>query len=422
MSRIHFVGAAALALTLGFAHTADAQEINYAAIRAQAGDNLHIEYRSPAGPSHFVCSVTTTECSAYGTSTPTIAPALIGATDYTRNPQGTMGIRHFTLGTLTYYILFDLTQSPPKSMGVLPFIPPISSIHFSADGQSVILLSPGAAQRYHIATRQMGPRVQLSQNELPMRTISPKGTYLAAYNYGVQGNRIWNLIDGTHFTVPSSVPNYVEFSEDERYAAFADHVEGFKSLHVFPLYKLPTLETTRLTTKPALVEDYIFVDNTLFYLANVSHPLTWSLFAHKDGETTVIDDEASYGDYMKRVDASSHTSRSRARIPTSACMIHAPKRPARSRLSPLRLRPIRSPARLSPLPIATARSSRPRTLKMQTLSIFGSTVVRNARQASATIPTSPTRCMTSCWSDLPRMARTCSSSTTPARGVRQGVH
>ncbi len=287
-----------------FIETAYAQEtsreINYGSIRAHAGDRMHIEYRSPAGPRHFLCTTAST-CEDYGTSTPQLLPAVAGAREYIRNPQGTFGLRHFALGTFSYYVLYDLRQNPPHSLGTVSIQTPNTRIQFTDDGQHIVVLYSGAAQRYTIASAQWGPRVQLSQNELPFRSISPRGTYLSAYNYGVEGHRIWNLTDGTHFTIPSTAPSYVEFSEDERHGAYANHINGFKTLYTFPVASLPNLKSTALTRPPALVEDYIFVGDTLFFLANQTHPLTWSLFAHADGETTVIDEEASYGDFMKRV-------------------------------------------------------------------------------------------------------------------------
>lgn len=292
-------------LVAGSASHAQAGDINYGSITAQAGDRMHIEYRSPAGPQHYICTISGS-CTGYGTTSPSLLPSIAGMQEYVRNPQGTLGVRQFTLGTISYYVLYDLTKNPPQNRGMLPIVPPVSSLHFSADGNNLVILSPDNAQRYNITSAKMGPRVALSQQDLPFRAISPKGTYLSAYNYGLEGHRVWNLTDGTHFTIPSTAPSYVEFSESERYAAYANHVDGFKTLYVFPVAKLPTLVSTPLTQPPALVEDYLFVADTLFFLANKQHPLTWSLLAYapdeKDATIQTIDKEVSYGDFIKRVD------------------------------------------------------------------------------------------------------------------------
>jgi len=61
-------------------------------------------------------------------------------------------------------------------------------------------------------------------------------------------------------------------------------------------------ESLKQLTKPDTeTEDYLFADNTLYFLANKEGPLYWHLYKYTDGKTSLVDENVSYGDYVKQV-------------------------------------------------------------------------------------------------------------------------
>jgi dipeptidyl aminopeptidase/acylaminoacyl peptidase len=277
-----------------------AGEINYGTIADVQGSNVLLDYKSPGGERFFVCSLSGSCTSASSTS---LSPALLGINSYTKSPDGRYGVRQFTLGTVAYYILFDLTQNPPKKVSIIPFLTPASMIKFSPSGNQVIFIATnGLIARYDVSTGKLNTTT-ITQTELPLLSISQNGTYLSAYNYVDAVHRIWRLGDGTLYQIPSTVPSYVEFSADETQAAYLSSVGGFKTLFVLPTNSLAAPNARQITKPNAVVEDYLFIGNTLYYLSNPEHPLSWNVYQYtSDGnKVTLIEKDVSYGDYLKNV-------------------------------------------------------------------------------------------------------------------------
>ncbi len=293
-------GACLFVFTLYLPSAASAGEINYGTIADVSGSNVLLNYKSPGGEQFFVCSLSG-NCT--GTSSTSLSPSLLGTNSYTKSSDGRYGLRQFTLGTVAYYILFDITKNPPTKVAVVPFLSPASTIKFSPSGNQIVFIAAnGIVARYDITTAKI-TTTTITQTELPLLSISPNGTYLSAYNYVGAMHRIWRLSDGTLYQIPSTVPSYVEFSADETQAAYLSSVSGFKTLFVLPTNTLATPNARQITKPNAVVEDYLFVGDTLYYLSNPDHPLSWNVYQYDSSKNNValVEKDVSYGDYIKNI-------------------------------------------------------------------------------------------------------------------------
>jgi dipeptidyl aminopeptidase/acylaminoacyl peptidase len=287
---------------------ASASEINYGSLKDQKGDTLLVEYKSPAGARHYTCTLPGTKCKYRGTTTPALFPTILGSKTYPKNPDGTKAVRTMTAGSKVYYFLYDISSKKPKKKALIPYPNTGATVSFSKDGNAVIFTNGRTYTKYDIATKKLST-VTLPK-ELSFMSISPKATYVTGYNYGTLKHELWRFADGKKVDGPSAMQSYLEFSEDEKKVAFLDDVGGFRTLFYMDASDLGNTSTpsrTQLTKPNTETEDYLFVSDTLYFMANVDGPLEWDLFAY-DGKTTdVVDHDVSYGDYLKRVKTSDHT-------------------------------------------------------------------------------------------------------------------
>lgn len=282
--------------------TAQAGEISYGHVADIMGDTLLLNYKGPAGEQFFTC---TTSGSCTSTTTTSFSPAIAGLSTYTKSADGMYGVRQFSLGTITYYILYDLTKNPPERVSVIPFLKQASTIRFSPSGKQVVFIAPsGIVARYDIPAQKLST-VTISQTEFPFLSLSSQATYLTAYNYNAATHNVWRLSDGVRFQIPSTVPSYVEFSGDESQLAYLSDVGGFNTLFVQRSDSLTALNPQQVTRPNAEVEDYLYVGDILYYLANPDHPLSWNLYAYTSSgnKITLVDKDVSYGDFIKRIDS-----------------------------------------------------------------------------------------------------------------------
>ncbi len=300
LRHVAFLSIFVLIITFCLSQKAYAGEIHYGTIDEVSGTNVLLHYKGPSGEQFFVCSLTG---SCTGTSSSTLAPALLGQSDYVKSPDGRYGLRQFTLGTFAYYIVFDLTKNPPTKVAIVPFLTPASTIKFSPSGNQIVFITQsGLVARYDIMTGKLNT-VTITQTELPLLSISYNAAYLSAYNYVGALHRIWRLSDGTMYEIPSTVPSYVEFSADETQAAYLSGVSGFKTLFTVPTNALTASNARQITKPNAVVEDYLFIGSTLYFLSNPDHPLSWNLYQYKaqDNQISLVEKDVSYGDYIKNV-------------------------------------------------------------------------------------------------------------------------
>ena len=297
MKHLTFLSFAVLCMTAATAH---AGEIHYGHIDEILDDSVLIEYKSPGGTQYFTCETETGACDAHGNDAPSTVPTLLGVGDYPRDVQGRYGVRQFAVGSFVYYFLYDVRSDPPRKLGAFPITQLMDDIRFTADGNSVIFFKGSNVQRYDINTQQL-TRSVFTQSSKPFLSISPKGTYLAAFNY-TTGHNIWNLTTGEHFIIPSDAPSYVEFSEDESKIAFGQKVNGFRILYTVSTNSLRNPDYAAVSPADTTVEDYLFVGNNLYYMANIGNPLTWNVYeVQTDNTWKKIGRNVSYGDFMKSV-------------------------------------------------------------------------------------------------------------------------
>ncbi len=285
----------------GIATYTQAAEIQYGALRAQFGDTLHIEYRGPSGPQHFTCTTAGT-CTPHGTTTPRMFPTVLGTDSYERSADGRLAVRPFTVGAMTYHFLYDISTTPPRQIALVPFMRDGATIHFSRNNDAVIFREGLTFTRYDITTRGV-TTLTLDQN-LAFLSISPSATYVTGYNYTTLRHEFWRFSDGAKLNGPDSMQSYIEFSEDESRFAFLEDVGSFKTLytmHTRDLGQERPVSLQRVTEPATETEDYLFLENTLYFLANVNGPLNWDLWSFDGSETELVDTDVSYGDFLKRV-------------------------------------------------------------------------------------------------------------------------
>jgi pimeloyl-ACP methyl ester carboxylesterase len=277
-----------------------AGEIQYGSLKSQHGDTLTLEYKGPAGPQYYSCTVDD-ECTKEKTGE-TVMPKILNSNVYPTNHAHTLAVRIFPLGTSAYYIMYDISGPKPKKVTVLPYKNAGATVIFSKDSSAIVFEKGNTYTRYDIASKQTSS-LTLPQ-KLPFFSFSPKANYISGYNYTLLKHEVWSFKDKKKYTSPSSMQSYLEFSEDENSVAFLDDVKSFKTLFIMKTADLLTNKTTSLTqlTKPNTeTEDYIFLGKTLYFMANISGPLEWDLFSYDGEESTSVDIDVSYGDFLNVV-------------------------------------------------------------------------------------------------------------------------
>jgi len=297
--RIRYLLLTALAISAlpGAAYTG---EIHYGSLKEQRAHTLLIEYKGPAGAAYFTCSVSGT-CKDRGTTTPEIFPSVLGSRSYARSADGRLAVKPFVFGTYAYYFLYDISGAP-KKLARIPYTTPGATVYIAKNNNAVIFRDGLTFTRYDIATNKLRS-MTLDQN-LAFLSISPTAAYVTGYNYNALRHELWRFADGTKLESPDSMQSYLEFSEDERSLAFLEDVDGFRTLFAMSadeLGKHDPSSLVQLTRPDTETEDYLYIGDTLYYLANVEGPLDWDLFAYNGKKSALVEEDVSYGDFLKRV-------------------------------------------------------------------------------------------------------------------------
>lgn len=286
---------------------AHAGEIRYGTLKDQKGDTLLLEYKGPAGTNYYTCTVDTLRCKKNGAKLPALFPTILGSKEYVTSVDGTRAVRTTTIGTQTFHVLYDITGKKPKRLTIIPVSSPTAKVSFSKDGTAVIFAEGRIYTRYDIA-KETTSKVTLPR-ELAFLQHSPKATYVTGYNYGTLRHELWRFSDGTMLEGPEAMQSYLEFSEDESRVAFLDDVDGFRTLFTMSASELgkSSPSRTQLTKPETETEDYLFVGNSLYFMANVEGPLEWDLWVYDGKKTTLVANDVSYGDYLTRVPTKDRT-------------------------------------------------------------------------------------------------------------------
>ncbi len=282
--------------------SAHAGEIHYGSLQKQYGDNLLLLYKGPSGNVYYSCSVSD-DCTKHGKEEPNIYPTVLGSKVYPTSADGTLAIKPFVLGTSAYYFLYDISDTSPKKMALIPYTKSGATVRITKNNTAVMFQDRQTYTRYDIASKKLTSFTLPRQ--LAFTTLSPDGTYVAGYNYTTETHELWRVSDGTKITGPSSMQSYLEFSHDEKRVAFLEDVKGFRTLFIMDTNdfgKASPASLTQLTKPNTETEDYLFVGNSLYFMANVDGPLEWDLYMYDGDVVETIDTDVSYGDYLKRVD------------------------------------------------------------------------------------------------------------------------
>ncbi len=293
----------AVAMSLLIApHTLRANEISYGSLKEQKGSTLLLEYKGPAGTYYHTCDALTLKCGKKHTTPPALFPKLVGASVYPKSADGTLAVRVMNVGQKFFYVLYDISGKTPKKRATLPYNKGGATVSFSKNNDAVLFKNGLAYTHYDIATKK-SVSMTLAQ-ELAFLSVSPSASFITGYNYGTQRHELWEFATGKKIEGPSAMQSYLEFSKDETRVAFLEDVDGFRTVFVGPRPSNGTSDISQYTqlTKPKTeVEDYLFIGSTLYFLANVEGPLAWDLWGYDGTKTRKIEDDVSYGDFLKRV-------------------------------------------------------------------------------------------------------------------------
>lgn len=283
--------------------TAHAGEIQYGHIEEIHDTEIHIQYKGPGGEQNFVCDVQTLDCESFGTTTPELFPKIEDSTDYPNSKSGRYGISEVVDDEGVTYTLYDVSGSEAVEVAVLPYTKETNAYKFPwVDDHFILFGTDGTVTTYDIETEQM-TEITPSQSEFPMRSLSPHASYLAAYNYVDEAHKIWDTESGEEISIPSATPAYVEFSQNEQYAAFADGRDGYQTIYTVDLID-EKQRVKRVFKDDFTVEDYLWFKDRLYVVGNTEKdPYRWVLYQYNPDtkRTKIISEDVSYGDYIRPI-------------------------------------------------------------------------------------------------------------------------
>lgn len=288
-------------LASAFAAPAEAlaakNEIHYQSIETVRDENVTVLDQGPGGAVRYTCAVETGTCKKAKKSMAS-GPKIGGNTDYLASSQGTYGVHEKASGKngQTTFTIYDIRGSAPESVGSFTVAGTVVRKAFSPDEQTlVVVTNDSTATSYDISSKKSRTILTL-QADLPFFLVSYHGTYISAYNYDNKKHRVWNTKTGV-LTEISGAPSYVEFSESGNAAAYLADNHGFNNLWLARGFAGAVGETTAIVAGSFLVEDYLYIGDDLFYLANKESPYAWKIYRYGTGEPL---SDASYGEYLKR--------------------------------------------------------------------------------------------------------------------------
>ena len=284
---------------------ANAGEIQYGSVKEVKGDTVLIKYKSPSGEQNFTCNIETSECASHGTTTPELFPPILGNDNYANSPDGNYGLVEFPVEEDIYYMLYSFADDSPQFVAMLPYNKETTYIKFPWASDSVILFSEdGEITRFSIKSKEL-VSAELDRTSFSMRSFSPHGKYFSSYDYTEEAHIIWNIDTGEKITISSETPAYVEFSQDEKTAAFISAQDGYQTLYSVSLENVfaGNVVAERIFSDDFTVEDYLFMDNDLYFVANKDTRLVWSLYQYnfKTNSTIRASEDISYGDYIRPI-------------------------------------------------------------------------------------------------------------------------
>ncbi|MGM0629370.1 MAG: prolyl oligopeptidase family serine peptidase [Patescibacteria group bacterium] len=283
-------------------------DIQYGQVEDVHGSEVHLKYKGPSGEESFICDVVKDDCESLGTSTPSLFPEIEGEEDYNKSPSGKYGIIKDEVeaenGSSTYmHKVYDISGDEAQLVELVPYFKDTSSYKFAWGEEHVMLFGVnGDVITFNIETAEIS-EMDPDQSEFSMRSVSPFGSYLSSYDYEKEEHHIWDSETGEVQTVPSETPNFVEFSQDEKFAAFVEESEGYKTMHLVDLERgRAEPDTERVFDDNFTVDDYIFFKNDLYVVGNTADdPYNWVLYRVDTDkmDAEIVAEDISYASYMR---------------------------------------------------------------------------------------------------------------------------
>lgn len=283
--------------------TAHAGEIQYGHVEEIHDTEIHVQYKGPSGQQNFMCDVVTLNCEAFGTSTPLMFPEIDGSTDYPNSLDGRYGITEVAGEDEIEYTLYDVSGEEPAVVAVLPYTKETVAYKFPWANDHLMLFGVDGTVTTYDANTEETTEITPSQNEFPQRSLSPHASYLAAYNYVEEAHKVWNTNTGKEISIPSATPAFVEFSQNERYAAFKDGQSGYQTMYLVDLDKTDP-KVKRVFETDFTVEDYLWFKDRLYVVGNTEDdPYHWVLYAYDPAteKMEIVTENVSYGDYIRPI-------------------------------------------------------------------------------------------------------------------------
>lgn len=277
---------------------AAADEIHYQTIESVfAGDSIIIHDNGPHGEEYYLCDIEG-GCADIENDTArdlTTLQAYMGSV----SEQGRYATLQIPVGTGALLLILDI-EGGFAIAGSVPIVGTVVEQAFSPDETTFIAITADGTVTAHDLATEETRTTTIAQTELPFFRVSYGGDYLSAYSYANGAHRIWSTHTGD-MTEVAGAPSYVEFNESETEAAFLVENDGHRNLSVASGFGEGVLQTEQVASGSFTVEDYLYVGDKLFYMANAESPLTWSIY-QGDDDAPIVAEGASYGDYMKRID------------------------------------------------------------------------------------------------------------------------
>ena len=285
-------------------------EIQYAEVKDIYNSKLHIQYDGPGGKQNFVCDVVGESCDSFGSSTPSLFVEIDGDDSYSKSHNGKYAVLKDVVKSedeadVYLHKVYDISGDEAELVQLIPYFKDTVAYRFPWAGEHVMLFgTDGPVVTYNIKTgdlKEMDPE----QSYFPMRSLSPYGSYLSAYDYIEEEYRIWNTENGEVIKVPSEKANFIEFSQDEKFAAFVKDPDGYETAYLLDLESLDEkINVKRIFKDDFTVDDYIFFKNDLYIVGNTEDdPYRWVLYRYnvRKDEVQTVAENVSYESYMRPV-------------------------------------------------------------------------------------------------------------------------
>ncbi|MEX0672714.1 MAG: alpha/beta fold hydrolase [Candidatus Paceibacterota bacterium] len=286
----------------GIVFSSTIDDVSYSSIKEVRESDVLLEHNGPSVEQFSRCSISSGECTQVDKDT-SLYPAILGDHTYETGPNGDTAVYTIKLADKSLHFLYTIDSGDPVLRRVLPFTDHTTRLRFSNNGSYLLAATvSGDLIRYTIADNTV-ERMTTTQRTFPFFQVSPRGTYVSAYNYSFGEHRLWNLDNKTLTSIDATEPAFVEFNDTEDEVVFVTQgQDGHTTLTTAPLpYSSDTAE--KELTRGTTVRDYLYVGNDLYLIDNNNGFYSYDLFRiSTNGDRTLVAENVSYGQYIREID------------------------------------------------------------------------------------------------------------------------